>query len=218
MATRKSIITSGEDNTTLLERRFMFADRTVPVQRFIPTSSNFPMAPSVPSVPSVPSMPSMPSLPSSDYNIFLRSFDSNQRLSDQGSQLLNTEMAKYKALHENPSSRFHPVMTQTNFAYNPNEGLFTRQGEQTRYNSKKNENTQETVAARQYESSYTPQSIAQAASQIQSYAMMPQQMPMSYQPPIAPQYQIQQYTPPIQKLRSKKTKVDQKQPHPRFRG
>lgn len=180
MATRKSVVLSGTDNNSLFERRFMFAERhTVPTQLMLPVSSTetaLGMRPSssAPTTPQVSAAPTVHdrAMPSTDYTLFLRSFDSNQRLTEQGSMFVQSQMEKYKQLHEAPTGRFHPVLVQpgANMAFNPLEGMLDRHGEQTRYNTKKNEHTLESMAMRQYNSSYTPQSMAAGMAQMMQYS------------------------------------------------
>jgi len=94
-----------------------------------------------------------------DYSLFLRSFDSNQRLSRENNQMIQHQVNNYRSTYSNnPMERNQPVMpTQFNFN-NPYASGFDRQGAQTRYSGKKERNSAN-LAHKQLETSYTPQQI-----------------------------------------------------------
>ena len=164
--TRRSDHRAENNNNTLLNRRFMFGERQVPDQTSFsgPQDSNFIGMRVRPTDSGAIRSTQERALNNGDYNIFLRSFDSNQRLTQQSSNHIQEQIGQYRGTYsENPiENRNQPIIPNTmtnNPSFNPYAGGFDRQGLQTRYSSKKSESLQKQFAAKQQENSFTPQSI-----------------------------------------------------------
>ena len=155
--TRKGNMRSEMNNNTLFNRRFMMGNKDIPDHSVIkgPQDSNFLGARIRPH----DSVAQKTEMSHGDYSLFLRSFDSNQRLTQANNEMITHEMDKYKQTYRDPHEvRALPTQSK-NLAYNPYAGNLDRQGVQTRYNSRKGEQLCQNLAAKQQELSYTPQTV-----------------------------------------------------------
>lgn len=174
MSTRKNEQLTVHDNGHLFNRRFMFAQlQSVPYQPHIITSSSQQTAQMFQQPQASQHNVLQRQLDTglgtqprgSDYNLFLRNFDSNQRLTQQNNHQVQNQIAVYGQTYEGitPAQRTFDHQT-TNYA-NPYVQGVERSGMQTRYNSRKNEQYLQQMANRQHNASFTPQQQTQPLMQ-----------------------------------------------------
>ena len=157
-----------------------------------------------------------------DYQIFMRSFDANQKLNTEAQQAVNQVVSNYQqnrsGQNDYLSRIFNPVLVNYNHSYNPALNAIDRQGTNTRY-SERHERTQQVYAQKMAETSYAPQinmisprpsseyheqlsqQQQQAQQQIQQYQLAQQKL---QQQQLYQKLQQMQYQPPHKNTHKRK--------------